>query len=211
MRPPTIVAVASCLMIGAAFASGYVTAPTDADPNPIRLEDGVPVGVLDTPSGARAAADNYLASEDNALLSPTAVQRVVDTVWEPRGRAVELAQPFPAAARADKPATFAGLRLTAAVAAQRLESFTPRAARIVVWHEVTIWAPTVSPSQRWSLDTLWLVWQSGRWLVASRSSAPDSQTPVPSWTSGRPQDRTAAAFDTRLAGMSAPYYAGSSL
>ena len=59
-----------------------------------------------------------------------------------------------------------------------------------------------------SLDTVTLVWDDGRWLVASRTSAPDSKTPVPAWTSGTPRDSTSEAFDTRLAGMSAPYYRG---
>jgi hypothetical protein len=133
----------------------------------------------------------------------------VDTEWAPGDRAVELAQPFQAAALAGKPAAFADLKLAASVAAHKLESYTPQTAQIGVWHEITIWSPTVVPTQRWTLDTVTLVWDSGRWLVASRSSAPDSQTPVPSWTSGGRQERTSQAFDARLAGMSAPYYDGS--
>lgn len=201
-----VVVVVALLVTLGALVIGYGTAPRRLVPNPVRFEHGVPVGVLDTPAGALAAADNYLASEDDALLSADRLRRVVDTVWAPAERGVELAQPFPAAAVAGRPATFAGLKLTAAVAADRLDVYTPRSARVGVWHEFTVWSATVAPTQRWSLDTVSLVWDSGRWMVASRSTAPDSATPVPGWTSGARGDRTSQAFDARLAGMSAPYY-----
>jgi hypothetical protein len=203
-----LVAVALVLIAGGAMTFGYETAARAVRPNPIRLEHGVPVGVLDTPAGAVAAADNYVASEDDALLSSDELRRVVNTVWAPQERQVELAQPFPAAALAGKPTSFAGLSLTAAVAADRLESFTRQGAEIGVWEEITVWSPTVVPTQRWTLDTVTLAWGSGRWLVTTRSASPDSATPVPAWTSGTAQDRTSQAFDTRLAGMSAPYYGG---
>jgi hypothetical protein len=202
-----VVAVLLVVAVGG-LALGYQTAPKVVSPNPIRLEGGVPVGVVDTPVGAIAAAENYLATEDDALLSRDGIRQVVDAVWAPAERDVELAQPFPAAALAGKPATFPGLELSAAVAGAKLESYTPQSAQVIVWHEITLWSPTVAPTQRWSLDTVTLVWDSGRWLVASRTAAPDSETPVPAWTSGTPQDTTSEAFDTRLAGMSTPYYRG---
>jgi hypothetical protein len=189
-----------------ACALGYQTVPRVAPPNPIRLERGMPVGVADTAVGAIAAAENYLASEDDALLSPAEIRRVVDALWAPGDRDVELAQPFPAAALAGKPATFPGLKLAAAVAGAKLDSYTPQSAQLVVWHEITLWSPSVVPTQRWSLDTVTLVWDDGRWLVASRTAAPDADTPVPAWTNGTSRDSTSEAFDTRLAGMSAPYY-----
>jgi hypothetical protein len=201
-----ILIVGSLVITAGGVALGYETSAKPTRPNPIRLRDGVPVGVLDTPDGALAAADNYVASEDNALLSPDSLRRVVNAVWAPAERSVELAQPFPAAALAGKPGTFSGLKLTAAVAADKLEAFTPRTAQVGVWHELTIWSPSVEPTQRWSDDTLTLVWDSGRWLIASRSAVPDAVTPVPAWTSGAPADRTSQAFDARLAGMSAPFY-----
>jgi hypothetical protein len=203
------VVVAALLVVTAgALALGYRTAPRSSRPNPIRLVDGVPVGVIDTPVGAIAAAENYLASEDDALLSSNEIRRVVDTVWAPAERGVELAQPFPAAALAGRAATFPGLRLAAAVAGAKLESYAPQSAQVLVWHEITVWSASVAPTQRWSLDTVTLVWDGDRWLVASRAVAPDSETPVPAWTSGTRQDGTSEAFDTRLAGMSAPYYGG---
>lgn len=209
MRAPLVVIGAALLVTVGAVAAGYSTASHPARPNPIRIEHGIPIGVIDTPAGAVAAADNYLVSEDDALLSPTGVRTVVDNAWARGARASELAQPFPAAALAVKPATFSGLRLTAAVAANKLESYTPQSAQIGVWHEITAWSPTITPTQRWSLDTVTLVWSSDRWLLASRSTAPDSQTPVPAWTSGGVEDRTSQAFGARLAGMSGPYYEGS--
>ncbi len=209
MRTSFLLAVAALLLIVGGLALGYETVPTALPPNPIELEHGVPVGILDTPAGAVAAADNYVASEDDALLSRQKIRRVVDTVWAPAERAVELAQPFPAAALAAKPATFAGLSLTAAIAADRLVAYTRQTAQVGVWAEITVWSGSVVPTQRWTLDTVTLVWDAGRWLLAARAAAPRSATPVPAWTSGGAEDRTSRAFDARLAGMSAPYYRGS--
>jgi hypothetical protein len=203
-----VVIVVSLAVTAGGLALGYRTTPKPGRPNPIRLEHGVPVGVLDTPVGALAAAENYVGAEDNSLLSPIELRRVVDTVWAPAERPVELAQPFPAAALAGKPATFAGLKLTGAIAADKLEAYSPGSAQVAVWHEITIWSPSVEPTQRWSNDTVTLAWDGGRWLVTSRAAAPDPATPVPAWTSGTATDRTSQAFDARLAGMSAPYYGG---
>ena len=202
---PALLAMLAVVVAGA-MAVGYKTAAKVARPGPIRLEEGVPVAVVDTPVGALAAAENYMGSEDDALLSRAEIRRVVEAEWTPAAREVELAQPFPAAALAGKPTTFPGLELVAAVAGAELVSYTPESAQAVVWHEITLWSPAVVPTQHWSLDTVTLVWDDGRWLVASRTAAADSETPVPAWTSGTPRDSTSEAFDTRLAGMSGPYY-----
>ena len=208
MRTRFVLALGAVVVTAGALAFGYETVPATTRPNAIRLEHGVPVGVLDTRAGAVAAADNYVATEDDSLLSPSQIRGVVDTEWAPQERAVELAQPFLAAALAGEPATLDGLKLTAAVAADKLQAYSPQRAQVSVWSEITIWSSTVAPTQRWTLDTVTLAWDSGRWLVTSRSTAPDSSTPVPVWTSGDMRDRASATFDTRLADMSAPYYSG---
>lgn len=194
------------LLIGGSAVAGAITAPSTLNSDPVVLRQDVPVGVEHSASGAVAAADNYVAAEDRALLRPAHLRRVIETDWEPRAQAAELARPLPAAALAGKPADLVGLRLTAAVAAQRLTAYSTHTARVRVWDEITAWSPTLAPTQDWHLDTVALAWRSGRWLVASRASAPDAQTPVPSWTSGEAADRTSSAFDSRLAGMSEPYY-----
>jgi hypothetical protein len=198
--------VCAVLVLGAAVAGGLATAPVTTDPDPIMVRQGVPVGVERTPNGAIAAADNYVAAEDRALTSAAGMRAVVETDWVPSARRVELAQPYPAAAIAGKPLSFPGLRLAADVAADRLESYSSNTAQIGVWDEITVWSSTVAPTQHWELDTINLVWGAGQWQVASRLTAPDAQTPVPSWTSGGPADRTSAAFDSQLAGMATPYY-----
>ena len=202
------VAVGALAVTAGALALGYKTVPATNRPNAIRLEHGVPVGILDTAAGAVAAADNYVAAEDDALLSSNQIRGVVNTEWAPRERPVELAQPFLAAALAGTPATLDGLKLTAAIAADELEAYSPQTAQVSVWSEITVWSSAVAPTQRWTLDTVTLAWESGRWLVTSRLAAPDSATPVPAWTSGHIQDRVSATFDARLADMSAPYYSG---
>jgi hypothetical protein len=191
---------------GAGAAAGFATAPVTAHPNPIVLKQGVPVGVQGTPGGAVAAADNYVATEDRDLLSVRQLRTLVEADWAPSARSVELAQPYPAAALTGKLATFAGLHVVADVAADRLEAYAADSAQVDVWAEVTLWSPAIVPMQRWELDAVSLIWSHGQWLIASRSSSPDAQTPVPSWTSGGPGDRTSSAFDARLAGMSTPYY-----
>jgi hypothetical protein len=198
----------AALVVGAAGAAGLATPPAMPHPDPIVLHRAVPVGVQDTPAGAIAAADNYLAAEDRALLSRSLLRTLVDLDWSPSARAAEFARPLPAAALAGKPETFPGLELTAAIAADRLDAYTAGTAQVGVWHEITLWSPTIAPAQRWELDAVSLVWRSGQWQVATRVAAPDAQTPVPSWTGGDQQDRTSAAFDARLAGMSTPYYGG---
>jgi len=205
IRPaPALAALAA--MLAGSFVTGYVTVSGTAHPNPIRLEDGVPVGVLDSPGGAVSAAENYLAAEDGALLSPDQLRAVVKADWAPRAQPVELAQPFPVASLRSTPQQLGDGRLTGAVAATKLLSFDGRSAQVAVWHELTTWSSSVLPTQHWLLDSVTLAWQDGRWLVTSRSSAPDGSTPVPAWTSGGPADRTSEAFDSRLAGMTAPYY-----
>lgn len=198
------------LLLGAGgFVAGYGgRARAARRPPVIRFDQGVPVGVRDSPTGAIAAAENYLAAEDQALTSAAALRGVVAADWAPTDQQPELSLPFPAATLAGRPATFAGLRLTAAVAAAKLESYSPGSAEIRVWHEITAWSATVAPTQRWMLDTVKLVWSSGRWAIAARSSTPDAATPVPAWTNGQAQDRTASAYDSRLSGMSGPFYEG---
>jgi len=202
------VVVGALAVTAGALALGYETVPATNRPNAVRLEHGVPVGILDTAAGAVAAADNYVAAEDDALLSSNQIRGVVNTEWARRERPVELAQPFLAAALAGTPATLDGLKLTAAIAADKLEAYSPQTAQVRVWSEITVWSSAVAPTQRWTLDTVTLAWESGRWLVTSRLAAPDSATPVPAWTSGHIQDRVSATFDARLADMSAPYYSG---
>lgn len=207
-------AFAVLMLLTAAFLSGYQSTKPRSSTALIALAHGIPVGVVDTPAGALAATDNYVASEDNALLSPFLLRQVVDTDWSPPERSVELSGRLASAALASTPAGLGNARLTAAVAGHRLDAFSARSARVSVWHEVTVWSsapPVMSPpAQHWSLDTVGLVWDNDRWLVASHTVAPPSATPVPAWTSGAPSDRTNQAFTGRLAGMSAPYYGSAS-
>jgi hypothetical protein len=196
-------AVAALVAVGAA---GYGSAGSTPASNPLRLVSGIPVGVLDSPAGAVSAADNYLAAEDGALLDPALLRRVIATDWTVADRQSEASLTVPSAALRTTPGSLGDLHLTAAVAGDRLESYSPRAARVGVWHEVTFWSSSVAPAQHWSLDSVALVWRSGRWQVASRVVAPVAQTPVPGWVNAAPGERSSAALSAALSGMSAPYY-----
>jgi len=199
-------AIGAAVLVAGAFTAGLATRAHTAHPDPVRLDRGVPIGVLHTPDGAVAAADNYLAAEDGALLSPDQLRQVIATDWTPRERQVELSQPLPTATLKTTPQQLGDTRLTAVVAANKLESFSSNRAQVGVWHELTTWSSTRPPAQHWMLDTVTLVWQDGRWLTTSRVTAPDADTPVPAWTNGGPSDRTSQAWDEQLAGMTAPYY-----
>jgi hypothetical protein len=209
MRRSLALITLGALLLAGGFAAGHQPSSRSVSRPPIiRLEHGVPVAVRNSPAGAIAAADNYLAAEDQALTAAGALRQVVGADWAPADRATELSRPFPAATLAGRPQTFAGLKLTAAVAATKLVSYAGGDAEVGVWHEVTVWSSAVEPTQRWMLDTVGLRWSSGQWVIASRSSAPDAHTPVPAWTNGTTADRTTGAFESRLAGMSVPYYEG---
>lgn len=200
-----VLAMSAVLALVAIGVVGYTSSPATRDPNPLRLVDGVPVGVLDSPDGAVSAADNYLAAEDGALLDPSQLRLVLRTDWTAAARSRELSLTVPSAALRTTSGSLGGVRLTAAVAGDKLESYTPRSAQVEVWREVTIWSQSLAPAQHWSLDTVQLVWSGDRWQIAARSVAPVAQTPVPAWLNGGSGSYTRARFDAALAGMSAPY------
>ena len=149
----TALAVGIVVALVLIAAAGYATTGKTRDPNPLRLHAGVPVGVLDSPTGAISAADDYLAAEDGALLDPSLLRLVVRTDWTPGDRASELALTVPSAALRTTPGSLAGVRLTAAIAGDRLEAYAPAVARVQVWDEVTLWSSSLPPAQHWSLDT----------------------------------------------------------
>lgn len=214
MRALALLGGAVALFV-AAGTLGVTQATSPTHPNALRLERGVPVVVADTPQDAVAAADNYLAAEDQALLKPAKLRLVVDTDWAPQERQVELSQGLPWMALPPRttPSGAArgcggACRITGAVAANKLESFARGSAQVAVWHEIVLWGPAFEPSQYWMLDTLALVWDGRAWVVSSRVPATGSQTPVPEWTNGTAVDQTGLAWDQRLAGMTPPLYGG---
>jgi len=203
-------AAAVVLLLACATLLGRLTAPSAgaAAAGAIRMQSGIPVGVQDTPGGALAASDNYLALASQTLeQAPPTFTALVNTVYLPQARAATLQQA--ATARNADPTGMgnyrAGGHAIAIVAARRLDDYTATAARITTWLEGIEWGPELSPRQSFNLVQTELTWGHGRWLVSS-SNTLTLAAPVPSIVFVRRDNNQSAAFASRLSGMSAPYY-----
>ena len=169
---------------------------------------GVAVGVLDTPSGALAAADNYLASASQTVeQNPAAFAALVRAVYVPASRASTLIQAarVRAADVADMRNYAQGGRAVAVIAARRLDRYTRGRATVTSWLGGFVWGPDLAPRQSWNLVDTTLIWRRGRWLVFSMNTE-RTPAPVPSVVFVDGHNNQSLAFDTRLAGMTAPYY-----
>jgi hypothetical protein len=169
---------------------------------------GVAVGVLDTPAGALAAADNYLASASQTMeQNPAAFAALVTAVYAPASRASTLRQAAQART-ADVPdmRNYAqGGRAVAVIAARRLDRYTAGRATVTSWLGGFVWGPALSPRQSWNLVDTTLVWRRGRWLVLSMNTE-RTPAPVPSVVFVDGHNNESPTFNARLAGMTAPFY-----
>ena len=209
---PTLALIALCaialvllVVLGLKLASsgGEQAAPQSA----VELVEGVPVGVRRTPTGALAAADDYLALAAQTLeQDPAAFTALVARVYTPSVRAptLEQAQHLREADPANVANYAQGGRGLALVAARRLDSYTPAEATVTSWLAGLVWGPHLPPRQSWDLVDTTLEWSSGRWLVASSRVDP-VPAPVPAIVYVRGANDRAAAF-ARLSGMSTPFY-----
>jgi hypothetical protein len=188
---------------------GRATAPADHEPaTAVASVAGVPVGVADTPAGALAAADNYLALASQSVeQDPAGFAALVHAVYAPSARAATLAQ----AARV-READVAGMRnyaqggrAVAVIAARRLDHYTPTRATVTSWLGGFEWGPTLAPRQSWNLIDTTVTWHNGRWLVISMDTEV-TPAPVPSTVYIDGHNNQSSVFDSRLAGMTAPFY-----
>jgi hypothetical protein len=174
----------------------------------VTIVRGVPVGVQDSAAGALAAADNYLAIASQTVeQDPAQFAALVNTVYTAGSRASALAQ-----ASAERGADIAdmrnyarGGRAVAVIAARRLDHYTRSRATITSWLGGFVWGPALSPRQSWNLVDTTLLWRQGRWLIASMNTE-RTPAPVPSVVFVDGRNNHSAAFDARLAGMTAPFY-----
>lgn len=173
----------------------------------LELAGGVPVGVLDTPAGALAACDNYLAIASQTVeQDPAAFAALVAQAYAPaiHARTLAQAQQLRAGDAGSMANYAAGGRGIAVIAARRLVSYTPRQVSVTSWLGGFVWGPELAPRQSWNLIDTTMRWQNGRWLVtASNVEATPAPVPAIVYVDGG-NDRDAAF--ARLAGMSAPYY-----
>lgn len=203
-------ACALALMLAAAgFREGRVLAGPAPQPNPIESVGGSPVGTEDSPAGAVAAADEYVAvgyaTVENA---PARDLRLIKTVYAPATRASAIRGA--ATVRAENPAAMRlwthGGRNISLIGARRLDSFTGSTAQVTTWNADVFWGPGRPPKQSWFLTQTRLRFNQHRWLVTSTTTLPTAG-PVPAMT---PQSgdaaTTAASFAADLDGFAAPSY-----
>jgi hypothetical protein len=196
-------ALATGVLIGR--ASGHTDHASSAAVVMIR---GMAVGVQDTPAGALAAADNYVAIASQTVeQNPGEFAEFVDAVYAPTARTDTLSQAarVRAADVADMRNYAQGGRAVAVIAARRLDRYTPARASVTSWLGGLVWGPGRSPRQSWNLVDTTLSWQQGRWLIASMNTE-HTPAPVPSVVFVDGQNNSSAAFDARLVGMTAPFY-----
>jgi hypothetical protein len=196
--------------VAAGVLVGRATNPTHrgAAPAAVVIVGGVAVGVLDTPAGALAAADDYLASASQTVeQDPSAFTALVAAVYAHAARAGTLA----AAVRArsadvvDMRNYAQGGRAVAVVAARRLDRYTPGRATVTSWLGGFVWGPGLSPRQSWNLVDTTLIWRRGRWLVGSMNTE-HTPAPVPSVVFVNGHNNQSSTFNARLGDMTAPFY-----
>ena len=205
-----LVGLLALCALAAGVLVGRATEPTHraAAPAAVVIVGGVAVGVLDTPSGALAAADNYLASASQSVeQNPAAFAALVRAVYAHAARAGTLAAAERARAAdvVDMRNYARGGRAVAVIAARRLDRYTPGRATVTSWLGGFVWGPGLSPRQSWNLVNTTLVWRRGHWLVGSMTTE-HAPAPVPSVVFVDGHNNQAAVFDARLAGMTAPFY-----
>ena len=197
-------ALAAGVLIGRA-TSGHADHASSAA---VVMIHGVAVGVLDTPAGALAAADNYLASASQSVEQDQAgFAALVAAVYAPASRASTLAQAAQARASdtTDMRNYAQGGRAVAVIAARRLDRYTPGRATVTSWLGGFVWGPQLSPRQSWNLVDTTVVWRRGRWLVVSMNTE-RAPAPVPSVVFVDGHSNQSSTFNARLAGMTAPFY-----
>ncbi len=198
-----VLAVVVLLSVILASGGGGGRGPAGA----VELVGGVPVGVRDTPGGALAAAENYLAVASQSVeQAPAVFAALVTQAYAPGIRASTLsqAQRLRASDVQNMGNYRQGGRGIAVVTARRLDSYTPRQATVTSWLGGFEWGPHLAPRQTWNLVDTTLQWQAGRWLVEASSTDP-ALAPVPSVVYVDGGNDRAGAF-ARLAGMTGPVY-----
>jgi hypothetical protein len=188
-------------VLGAAFAAGRSTLDPRVGLDPVALEHGMPIGVLETPAGALAAADNYMATGISASLDPGQLRQFADTAIDPAARARFISTSQSLAQGGGPPV---GARVIADVIAHRLESYRGGTAVVDAWALGSYWDGGVEPTQYSALVKLSLRWDGDGWQLASVTESLPG--PVPGLVAGPIAGRSAAVFDRQLSGMLAPYY-----
>jgi hypothetical protein len=200
IKPIGSLAVLAGVLVGC-FIGGRATVTAGGPRNPIVLERGIPVGVQRTPQGAVAAANEYLAVEQQTVeRDPIGFGSLVEADYAPSSR-----QGTIAAGASDRRNDPRGMALWAnggqsftLVAASRLDWYRTSEAQVTSWAGQVFWGLARPPTQSWALAQTTLAWRNGRWVVLVMRTLPDP-APSPAALSGAdPRAQSSAAFYSQL-------------
>jgi hypothetical protein len=208
LRPVGLLALLAGALAGC-FAAGRATVRPGGLPNPIVVKRGIPVGVERTPQGALAAADEYLAVEQETVeRDPARFASLVDVDYAPSIR-----QSAIAGGAADRRGDPVGMALWAnggqsftLVAASRLDSYRGGRAQVTAWAGQVFWGPDRAPTQTWALAQTTLAWREGRWVVLAMRALSDPAPSPAVLSAANPRDETSTAFYSELRGFTPVSY-----
>ena len=181
------------VLVVIAFAVGRITAPSDEVSQPPAVAAN-PGAELDTafphsPAGASLTAAAYQrALADPEILRPGVLERRIDSIATPDYASTMLEANQPGTDRLTAGPLGEGARRGIATAyfgvpiAYRVLSYTPERARIQNWGLTIVGnVSTVEPAAYFGTGTIELVWQDGRWKIASSQGAfgPSPRTRTP--------------------------------
>ena len=199
------IALVPVATFAAAFAAGRATTGHRVGADAIQIRAGLPAGVLHTPPGALAAADNYVAAGMTASLDQPRLQHFADALVLPAARGGLLHVSAQLERRSAPPG---GTHAITTLVGHVLRAYAADTARVTTWEVGSYWGPSLAPTQYWALADLVLRWSGGRWWIASLDERVPG--PVPALIAALPGATTSAAWDLALDGMSAPYYGAGS-
>jgi hypothetical protein len=212
-RGATVVAATVFVVLAAvAFGVGRALAPAPAPANPIVRVAGILVGTERSPAGALAAADAYVAVEQESIEAAPARERQLIAVADaPSYHAADLRSA--AAVRAADPSgerfVARGGRALWILGARRLDSYSGSGARVSAWNGDVFWAGgRAHPTQSWGEDLVTLVWQDGRWRVTRDATLSPNGPVVATVPQATAANSSTATFEQTLSGFSSPPYGG---
>ena len=217
-RPPPIgpsrrqAQAAALVVCVAVAATGFLvgrSAGHQRAGSPIALVEGVPTGVERSPAGALAAADSYLALEQQTVeRDPSRFAMLVRLDYAPSIRAASLAS-AEAERRSDPPGITlpaGGDRSFTVIGAHRLDYYRADSAQVTTWACQIYWKPGQQPEQVWRLGQTTLAWSRARWLITGMRTVPGIAPTPASTPQADPRDDTTRLFDNLLAGFSPVSY-----
>ena len=175
--------------------------PSDVEPGPARVENGIPGGFAHSEAGARAAAVAYVLTGQRLLeLAPTQVADAIGSMTASASTAAQVAdaQRQLSDLRDVLSDGHGPIRYAQAVLAVRMEAYAPERARVSVWSVGVLSRQGVAaPQAGWTTSTFELVWERGDWKTWSETV---TAGPAPVLNAGA-APATSEELEQRLSGF----------